>query len=226
MKIKIFLPCRAGSQRIKNKNIKKFHKFKNGLFELKIEQLLKIRNCDEIVVSTNDKKIINLTKKINKKKIRLDVRPDYLCLSTTKTDDLVKYVPKIFEKNDNILWTHVTCPFFDNKDYDKAINKYILNYKKYDCLVGANMVKDFLFNSNKPVNYNFKKSFWPNTQNLKTLYKINNTIFLTNINSYIKLKNRIGKKIFFHEVEKIKSIDIDYPPDFQLAEKILSSYDK
>jgi len=88
------------------------------------------------------------------------------------------------------------------------------------------MVKDFLFNSNKPVNYNFKKSFWPNTQNLKTLYKINNTIFLTNINSYIKLKNRIGKKIFFHEVEKIKSIDIDYPPDFQLAEKILSSYDK
>ena len=32
--------------------------------------------------------------------------------------------------------------------------------------------------------------------------------------------------LFFNQYLKIKSIDIDYPPDFQLAEKILLSYDK
>ena len=40
--VKAFLPCRSGSQRVKNKNIKKFHKYKFGLVELKLKQLLKV----------------------------------------------------------------------------------------------------------------------------------------------------------------------------------------
>ena len=43
MIIDIFLPCRGSSQRIKNKNIKKFSNFKFGLLELKILQLIKIK---------------------------------------------------------------------------------------------------------------------------------------------------------------------------------------
>ena len=70
----IFLPCRASSQRIKNKNIKKFSNKKFGLFEIKIHQLLLVANIRNIIVSTNDKKIINYLKKINNKKIIIDIR--------------------------------------------------------------------------------------------------------------------------------------------------------
>ena len=67
MIIDIFLPCRSSSARIKNKNIKKFSNKKFGLLELKISQLILVKGIRNIVVSTNDKKIINFLKK---KKLR------------------------------------------------------------------------------------------------------------------------------------------------------------
>ncbi len=71
MIIKAFLPCRSGSQRVKNKNIRKFYNYKFGLFQLKIEQLTKINQLNEIIVSTDDFKIINFLKKKNIKKLLL-----------------------------------------------------------------------------------------------------------------------------------------------------------
>ena len=55
--------------------------------------------------------------------------------------------------------------------------KFIKKIKKYDTLIGSNVIQDFIFNNKNPINYNFKKTYWPNTQNLKKLYKINNTFF-------------------------------------------------
>jgi len=222
MIIKAFLPCRSGSQRVKNKNIRKFHKYKFGLIELKINQLLKVKEIDQIILSTDDKKIIKYLQKLNKKKIKINIRPKKLASSKTKTDDLIRYVSKLFNKNDHILWTHVTSPFFDEKNYREAIRYYKKNINKYDTLVGSNIIQDFIFNQKNPVNYNYKKTYWPNTQTLKKLYKINNTVFITSTKNYIKKKNRIGSKIFFYNVDKINSIDIDNLDDFKLAEKIIS----
>ena len=52
-----------------------------------------------------------------------------------------------------------TCneSFFDGKNYKDAINQYKKNIKKFDTLVGSNAIQDFIFNQNKPVNYNPKK---------------------------------------------------------------------
>ena len=182
MIIKAFVPCRSGSQRVKNKNIRKFYKYKFGLIELKIIQLLKVKEIDQITLSTDDKKIIKYLQKLNKKKIKIDIRPKKLASRKTKTDDLIRYASKLFNKNDHILWTHVTSPFFDEKNYRDAIRKYNKNINKYDTLVGSNVIQDFIFNQNKPVNYNYKKTYWPNTQTLKKLYKINNTEFITSAN--------------------------------------------
>ena len=226
MKIKFFLPCRAGSQRIKNKNYRKFYKFKFGLIELKINQLLKVKTSSEIILSTNDKNIIRYAKNLNNDKIKIDVRPKVFASNKTKTDDLIKYASKLFDLNDHILWTHVTSPFFTALDYERVIKIYKANIGKFDTLMGINTIQDFLFYYNKPYNYNFKKTYWPNTQTLKKIYKINNTVFLTSAKNYIVHKNRIGFKIYYYEVEKLKSIDIDNYDDFILAETILQTKKK
>ena len=70
---------------------------------------------------------------------------------------------------------------------------------------------------------NFHKINWcfnPNTQDLKKLYKINNTFFLTSAKNYKIKKNRIGSKIYFLNIKKTKSFDIDWFEDFKIAEKI------
>ena len=223
MIIKAFLPCRSGSERVKNKNIRKFYKYKFGLVELKLNQLLKVKEINQIILSTDDKKIIDYANSLKSKKITINQRPKELALSITKTDVLINYVSNLFNKEDHVLWTHVTSPFFDEKNYSEAIKTYKKNIKKYDTLIGANIIQDFIFDKTKPYNYNPKKTYWPNTQTLKKLYKINNTIFLTSAKIYIKVKNRIGKKLFFYNVEKINSIDIDNIDDFNLSEKIVST---
>ena len=219
MIIDIFLPCRGSSQRIKNKNIKKFSNFKFGLLELKILQLIKIKNVNNIIVSTNDEKIINYFNKNKFNKVILIKRPNYLSGPYTKTDTLIKYVPKIL-RSDHILWTHVTSPFFNNIDYDNAIQVYKKNIKQNDSLIGVNKIQNFLYSKTKPINFNRNKEKWPRTQTLKKLYEVNNAIFISSRENYLKYNDRIGKKPFLLEIEKIKSFDIDWPEDFLIAENI------
>ena len=52
MKIKALVAVRSGSQRVKNKNIRKF--VDSSLLEIKINQLKRIKELDGIVVNSND----------------------------------------------------------------------------------------------------------------------------------------------------------------------------
>jgi CMP-N-acetylneuraminic acid synthetase len=222
MIIDIFLPCRAASSRVKNKNIKKFSNKKFGLLEIKINQLNLVKNIRNIVVSTNDKKIIQYLESKKFDKIIIDKRRSDLCTGKTRTDDLIKYVPKITDA-DHILWTHVTSPFFDNTDYDLAIKKYKLNLKKNDSLMGVTKLQEFIYDKKKPINFNKKKEKWPRTQTLSPLYSVNSTVFINSRKNYIKFYDRIGKKPFLMEIEKIKAFDIDWSDDFKIAENIYES---
>ena len=219
MKIDIFLPCRSSSVRIKNKNIKKFSNKKFGLFELKIYQLIHVKGIRKVIVSTNDKKILKYLYKNKFKKVLIDKRPDNLCKSITSTDDLIKYVPKI-TNSEHILWTHVTSPFFNKNDYESAIKIYKKKIKNYDSLLGVSKVQDYIYDKKNPINFNKKKEKWPRTQTLKKLFMVNNAIFITSRKNYINLSDRIGKKPYLMEMEKIKSFDVDWPEDFKIAESI------
>ena len=59
----------------------------NRDLELKINQLLKVKEIDQIILSTDDKKIIKYLQKLNKKKIKIDIRPKKLASSKTKTEN-------------------------------------------------------------------------------------------------------------------------------------------
>ena len=62
----IIIPARAGSKRVKNKNIRKFGKSKNNqdsLLGIKIKSCLKVSNA-KVLVSTESKKIANYAKKL------------------------------------------------------------------------------------------------------------------------------------------------------------------
>ena len=70
---------------------------------LKLNQLIKVKQINEIILSTDDKKI-KFAKKFNNKKIKY-YRPKKLSTSKTKTDNLIKYAGNLFNKNEHVLWT-------------------------------------------------------------------------------------------------------------------------
>ena len=54
------VPVREGSQRVKNKNLRKFNK--KNLLIYKIEKLKKIKNIDEIIINTDSEEAIEIAK--------------------------------------------------------------------------------------------------------------------------------------------------------------------
>jgi CMP-N-acetylneuraminic acid synthetase len=60
MQIVAFVPCRAGSERVLNKNTLPFAGDAHGLTGIKLKQLLACAAIDRIVLSTNDARVIEI----------------------------------------------------------------------------------------------------------------------------------------------------------------------
>jgi CMP-N-acetylneuraminic acid synthetase len=216
-----FLPCRLGSERILNKNTKKFADEDNGLIGIKIKQLLQSSKIDQIIVSTNDLKIIDFIEQLNSKRIIVDKRIENLCSSSTSTDSLIEYVGNEI-LGANILWTHVTSPFITTEIYDDAINVYFNSKKNgtHDSLMSVTKMQKFLWDSHAPLNYDRKIEKWPRTQTLPSVFEVNSGIFLAHSSVYKKNSDRIGKKPILYEIHEFKAFDIDWPENWIIAEQL------
>ncbi|WP_413701744.1 cytidylyltransferase domain-containing protein [Psychromonas sp. KJ10-10] len=218
--ITAFLPCRKGSQRIPDKNVKDFAGVKGGLLKIKLEQLLKCKKIDSIVVSSNDERVLSFANKVNDSRIVVDDRPDHLGSSSTTTDELIKYVPSIVKEGE-VLWTHVTSPFITEFDYENIIVAYEDALSKgYDSLMTVLKLQGFIWDEKRPISYDRNDLKWPMTQNVKPLYEVDSGVFLSTIKNYKNYDDRIGLKPFLLEQEKLKSVDIDWPDDFTFAEEL------
>ena len=217
-----FLPVRSGSQRVKNKNIKKISSYKLGLFEIKFKQLLRSKRINKIIVSTNEKKITTfLSNNKFKKKVILDIRPEYYCSNKISTDKLIEYSKSILPQED-ILWTHVTSPFINEKNYDAIIDFYFNKMpKKNDSLLTTHVIKNYLWMNNKPLNYNLLKEKWPPTQSIKPIYELDSGAFICHKKIYEKYDNRIGMRPYFFQLDKLTSTDVDWEQDFQFVKSVI-----
>ncbi|MFK7934876.1 MAG: acylneuraminate cytidylyltransferase family protein, partial [Saprospiraceae bacterium] len=205
--ITVFLPCRKGSQRVKNKNVRRFANQNGGLVKIKLAQLLQVTEIQQIVLSTDDELVKNIGRNFASKKIIIDDRPADLASSTTSTDDLIKYVPTIIAKGD-ILWTHVTSPFINENDYEAIIKQYYTSLEKgYDSLMTVTPLHKFLWNEDNAINYDRAIEKWPRTQTLTPVYEVNSAVFLANATIYRKEADRIGKHPFLYATDEQKSYD-------------------
>ena len=221
--ISAFLPCRKGSQRIPDKNIKDFAGIKGGLLKIKLDQLIQCSVLDRIIVSSNDERVLDFASKYEDSRIKVDDRPDHLGSSDTTTDALIKYVPSLISEGD-VLWTHVTSPFLDESDYLKMIDCF--KEKKaqgFDSLMTAIKLQGFIWDAQKAISYDRNLLKWPMTQNIEPWYELDSGVFIAPIDCYKRLSDRIGERPYIYEQAKLKSIDIDWPDDFLLAETIWKS---
>jgi CMP-N-acetylneuraminic acid synthetase len=219
MKTVAFLPCRKGSERVPNKNIRDFAGVTGGLLFIKLEQLLKSKRIDEIILSSNDAQVFEIGSSFKNEKIVPVMRPDHLGLSSTSTDDLIAYAAELIPDG-TILWTHVTSPFITAKLYDQIIDKYYAVIHHFDSLMSVSPIRKFIWNETGAINYDRKFEKWPRTQTLKPLYEVNSGVFMANSSIYKQHKDRIGNNVFLYELSGKESFDIDWQEDFDIAELI------
>ena len=220
--VNVFLPMRAGSERVPKKNTKTFSGIEGGLCKIKLEQLVICDLVEKVLVSTNDPEVLEISNGLNSKKIKVILRPNELASSSASTDDLIKYAPEIMPDG-HILWTHVTSPFISSDIYCQIINTYIKNLSRFDSLMTVTKIQKFIWNDSEPVNYDRSVEKWPRTQTIETLWEVNSGVFLAPKSIYEKNMDRIGDKPYLFQLSDEIAFDIDWLPDFQIAEALYYS---
>lgn len=220
------IPARAGSQRIKNKNMKKF--FNKPLISYTLRAAKKSNLFDTIHVSTNSKEIFNYTKKFNLKPNFL--RPKYLSGNIVGLHKVLKYVVEKFRKlNQNFdeVWLlYSTNPF---------INENIL--KK--CKKAFNEIKQNPENSLMTVtNYNYPLKWAQKVDSKNKLIPIlkNNLKIrsqntknvvcdagMINIYSGNLFTDNLKRKYFAYKLPYYSSVDIDDLNDFEFAKRLFKN---
>ena len=210
-KISAVIPIREGSQRVKDKNLRKFAN--TTLLELKIDTLKSVGLFDEIIVNTDSESAINIA---IKKGIKYHRREAFYASSKCSGSEFFEHLGRV-TNTDIFAYCPVTSPFITIETIKKCITTF-LETSEHDSLVTVSSVKEFLWLNGKPINYSVKNA--PNSQDLPNIVSINFGIALINKAILIENKNIIGNNPQFITTDDIESIDIDTPLDFYLAEKI------
>lgn len=217
-----FLPCRAGSERVPNKNLRPFDSYQHGLIEIKLSQLIACEAIDKIILSTNDHEIILYASSLESPKLAIYRRPDALASSTTSTDALIAHALELIPSG-HILWTHVTSPFVNTILYNDIVQSYAHALSHgHDSLMTTTPFHGFLWDNKGPLNYDRNIEKWPRTQTLSPLHEVNSAAFLASSAIYRQNLDRIGNHPYFYQLDRLSGHDIDWHEDFVLAEQLLS----
>lgn len=198
------IPVRAGSRRMKNKNIASF----NGttLLEHKIEVLKRVPEISRIVVSSDSEYMLALAEAHG---ALTHKRPIEYCDEQTKTfGEVVRFVCSSVE-GDHILWTPCTCPLIYPKLYSQAISCYWkVRNDGYDSLMSVEPLKRYLWDETGPINYELGLKHVP-SQQLPNLYIVTNGILLAPREKMIEWAYFFGPHPYKFVLDKLTSVDID-----------------
>jgi CMP-N-acetylneuraminic acid synthetase len=218
-----FIPCRADSERVINKNTRPFAGFDSGLLELKLRQMMQVSRLDRIIVSSNDPLVLEVTAQFATLDPRIEPlpRPDVYGSSATSMGAFIReYIAHLYQ--DGLLfWSHVTHPFATAAVYNRALDAYAqATAQGHDCLVSATRLQRFLWRDGKPFNYDNSVERWPRSQDIAPVFEINHAIYAIPFSVMRATGDRVGNSPYFFEMPESEAMDIDWEDQFLLLEEI------
>ena len=225
-KILAIIPARGGSKRLPGKNIKPL--CGKPLIGWTIEQAQSSKYIDEIFVSTDSNEIAAVAEDFGIKVPFL--RPAELATDTSPSSAFVLHTIGYYRNKgqefDYILLLEPTSPLRDITDINIAIEQ-LLNHDTAKSIVGVSKVEAthpaFLVDISKEglLKPYLKEMKTLRRQELSDLYFFEGSLYLSDIEFYIK------EQTFYHDltlpyvVPKYKAYEIDDIVDFYIVEKIL-----
>tara|TARA_B110000967_G_C18766142_1_gene500517 strand:+ start:425 stop:1105 length:681 start_codon:yes stop_codon:yes gene_type:complete len=217
------IPARSGSKRLKDKNIKKFAGKPIIGHAIKIAQSSGL--FSKIVVSTDSKKISNISKRygaevpfLRSKKLSDDF--------TTTSEVLIDCIERISSKKTAFHFClYPTTTLISKEDLIKAYKK--IKKEKANLLIA---ITDFetspyraLKVSNNKIDFYFKKYAKYRTQDLPKLFCDSGSFYIFKTVSLLKDKGKLNNKSTYYYLDRDKAVDIDNIKDFKLAELLFKN---
>lgn len=206
------IPVRAGSTRLKNKNVAPFAG--TNLLVNKIQQLKQVKEITNIVVSSDSDLMLEMAKAAG---ANIHKRALEYCDEKTRTfGEVVRHIAENVD-GDDILWATCTSPLVFPKDYKQAIKEYYPALDAgYDSLMSVEKFKRYIWNEDGPLNYELGIKHVP-SQQLPVLYFVTDGILIAPRKKMIEWSYFHGRNPYKFVVDKRTGCDIDDGLDLACA---------
>ena len=210
MKTVAFVPIRLNSKRVVGKNLKSLGGKPMMCYIL--ETLSQVKDIDEVYVYCSQDEIQTYLPK----GVRFLKRPSFLDRDETLGQEIYEEFTESVDADVYIL-AHTTSPFIKPETIQNALHK--VTQEGYDSAFSAEKIQTFAWFKGSPLNYELTNI--PRTQTIEPVYIETSAFFIFKRDIWKIHKQRIGFNPYIAIVDKIEGIDIDWPEDFDFAERII-----
>lgn len=204
------IPVRAGSSRLKNKNLSPIAG--TNLLLFKIEQLKCVPEIDRIVVTSDSDIMLGMARDAGVETHRRGI--EYCDEKTKSFGEVCRHVAESVE-GENIIWATCTAPLVFPRLYSRAIAVYGQALKEgFDSLMSVEVFKRYLWDDQGPINYQLGVKHVP-SQQLPELFIITDGIQIAPRAKMIEWSYFHGSNPYKFRLGKREAVDID--DSFDLA---------
>jgi len=215
MKVVAFVPAKGESSRIANKNTV----ILDGeyLFKRKLIQLLECKEIDEVYLDTESERMIELASDLPIKVMKRDPT-----LASNKTDGHELFANEARHvKADIYIQSLCTSPFITADTLSRAL-KALKAKPGADSLVAVQKRKQYTWAKNKPV---YGEGRIPNSVDLPETIIESMGLYMVRRKPGEKAPaRRFGTKPILFEITDEEAVDVNWPEDLALAERICAGY--
>ena len=213
-KVTALIPVRAGSVRIKNKNLRLIGG--ETLLARKIRILKECSNVGDIIVASDSEKMLSIAEAMGVKTFKMEEK---YASSTVVLNDAIHYLYSNMP-GEHVMWVHVTSPLVKKETFEESIRTYFKKLKEgHDSLTTYTAIREYLWDENGPINYS--RGHHPRSQDLKPYKKLNFAILIIPKKVAIEKKYYIGENPYWFETSIEESVDIDNEIDLFMANALL-----
>ena len=218
-KISALIPARSGSKGVTQKNLKVI----NGkpLIQWTIEAAVDSGVFSRIVVSTNDKEVLELAEGLN---VCTLVRPDEFATDTAKSSHVLRHFLDENPEITNLAYLQPTSPLRTSAHISDAVHQFF--HLKMDCLISVTEVTqypEFMYSlSPKGLLISEQEMHEIRGQDIPVRVLANGAMYIAKTD-ILKNNNYIFAhcKAYAFPMAAEESIDLDTPVDFLIAEQMM-----
>jgi N-acylneuraminate cytidylyltransferase len=212
MNIVAFIPARAGSKGIYNKNIVDFHG--SPLIKHTIDVCKKSRYIQEVFVSSDSEEILDLAEQYGAKRIK---RPTHLSTDSSPTEDAIEHFLCSIEDPDLVVFLQATSPLREVKDIDNLVERVIVD--KLDSAFTACPLEDFFIwnvgEKLESMNYDYRNR--RRRQDISGQVVENGSAYCFKSDKFKEHGNRLCGKIGFSLMDAWKMFEVDSREDLEIC---------
>ncbi len=211
------IPARGGSKGIPRKNIKLLSG--KPLIAYVIETAINSRYIDDVIVSTDDEEIAEISKIYGADII---MRPHVLAEDHTPLDPVIHHAVTTVEREEGIYYDYVltiqpTSPLLQTITLDNMIEEIVRD--GYDTLMSVK-AENRLFWIKKDAQFSPLYKERKNRQYLDPIYRETGAVVISK-RAILSEYNRIGENISLFKLPDEETVDIDDYQDWETAESLL-----